>query len=218
MRLVKKCANCAPRLQTGMVSGGIFCDTRPHKGMQKRLKLMRFQVLILIFSMLGLSVAARAAEIPAEMLDDGATVSVEDVAPANSLIPFDDMVVVALSLIGTPYKYGGNSPESGFDCSGLVRYVLGLSSTVTLPRTSAEMFRMGGKEVSLDNLVPGDLIFFKVKSKRINHVAVYIGENRFVHAPSTGGFVRVDVLGKNYWQRYITGARRVIPELVASHP
>lgn len=168
--------------------------------------------------MLLLSGVTRAASIPAEMRDGGVNVDVADVSPANSLIPFDDMVVVALSLIGTPYKYGGNTPETGFDCSGLVRYVLGLSSTITLPRTSAEMFRMGGKEVGLDNLIPGDLIFFKVKSKAINHVAVYIGENRFVHAPSTGGFVRVDVLGKNYWQRYITGARRVIPELVASHP
>lgn len=179
---------------------------------------MRFQVLAFILSALLLSGATQAADIPAEMLTDNVTVDSLEQAPANALIPFDDMVVVALSLIGTPYKYGGSSPETGFDCSGLVRYVLGLSSTVTLPRTSAEMFRMGGKEVSLDNLVPGDLIFFKVKSSRINHVAVYIGENRFVHAPSTGGFVRVDVLGKNYWQRYITGARRVIPELVASHP
>ncbi|HQX90836.1 MAG TPA: C40 family peptidase, partial [Moraxellaceae bacterium] len=138
--------------------------------------------------------------------------------PANSLIPFDDMVIVALSLIGTPYKYGGVSPETGFDCSGLVKYVLGLSSTVTLPRTSADMYRMGGKDVPLDDMVPGDLVFFKVKSKRINHVAVYIGEGRFVHAPSTGNFVRVDILGKNYWQRYIAGARRVIPEMVASRP
>lgn len=180
---------------------------------------MRFQVLTLIFSMLCMAGLARAAEIPPEMLTDNeAVASGQDFAPANSLMPFDDMVVVALSLIGTPYKYGGNSPETGFDCSGLVRYVLGLSSTVTLPRTSSEMYRMGGKEVALDQLVPGDLIFFKVKSKSINHVAVYIGENRFVHAPSSGNFVRVDVLGKNYWQRYITGARRVIPEMVASHP
>lgn len=183
--------------------------------------------------MLLLSGVTQAADIPAEMLTDNIRVDAElqasvapelapepESAPAavNPLLPFDDMVVVALSLIGTPYKYGGNTPETGFDCSGLVRYVLGLSSTVTLPRTSADMFRMGGKEVALDQLVPGDLIFFKVKSKRINHVAVYIGENRFVHAPSTGGFVRVDVLGKNYWQRYITGAKRVIPELVATHP
>lgn len=179
---------------------------------------MRFQVLTFILSALLLSGATQAADIPAEMLTDNVAVDAAEQAPANSLIPFDDMVVVALSLIGTPYKYGGSSPETGFDCSGLVRYVLGLSSTVTLPRTSAEMFRMGGTEVSLDKLVPGDLIFFKVKSKRINHVAVYIGENRFVHAPSTGGFVRVDVLGKSYWQRYITGAKRVIPELVASQP
>ncbi len=182
---------------------------------------MRFQLLTLILSALLLSGTVRAAEIPAEMLTDSviAEEAPEPVlAPVNPLIPFDDMVVVALSLIGTPYKYGGSNPDTGFDCSGLVRYVLGLSSTVTLPRSSADMFRMGGKDVALDSLVAGDLIFFKVKSKRINHVAVYIGENRFVHAPSTGGFVRVDVLGKNYWQRYIIGARRVIPELMATHP
>lgn len=179
---------------------------------------MRFQILALIFSMLCLPAVGRAAEIPPEMLTDNGTAASGQFAPANPLIPFDDMVVVALSLIGTPYKFGGNSPETGFDCSGLVRYVLGLSSTISLPRTADEMYRMGGREVSLDSMVPGDLIFFRVKSKRINHVAVYIGEGRFVHAPSSGNTVRVDLLGKNYWQRYITGAKRVIPELVASHP
>ncbi|HQV42354.1 MAG TPA: C40 family peptidase [Moraxellaceae bacterium] len=179
---------------------------------------MRFQLLALFLSVLMLSGMTHSAPVPAEMLTDNVLVDAPEQGPANSLIPFDDMVIVALSLIGTPYKYGGVSPETGFDCSGLVKYVLGLSSTVTLPRTSADMYRMGGKDVPLDDMVPGDLVFFKVKSKRINHVAVYIGEGRFVHAPSTGNFVRVDILGKNYWQRYIAGARRVIPEMVASRP
>lgn len=184
---------------------------------------MRFQTLIFIFSLLGLPVLATAAEIPPEMLADnergsGGAEAVEQ-APTNPLIPFDDMVVVALSLIGTPYKYGGNSPEVGFDCSGLVRYILGLSSTLKLPRTSHEMYQMAGPEVAMDKLVAGDLLFFRVgKTKRINHVAVYIGEGRFVHAPSTGNLVRVDVLGRNYWQKYLIGAKRVIPELIASHP
>lgn len=148
------------------------------------------------------------------------------VAPAvagDTLISHDDMVVVALSLIGTPYRFGGASPDTGFDCSGLVQYILGLSSPVTLPRNSDEMFRMGkGHSIALSELKAGDLLFFKVgkKSRRVNHVAVYIGEDRFVHAPSTGGFVRVDKLDTQYWMRWFTGAKRVLPEndRVASNP
>lgn len=134
-------------------------------------------------------------------------------AEGPALASFDDMVVVALSLIGTPYKYGGASPETGFDCSGLVQYILGLSSPIKLPRSSAEMYRMSGRELALTDLKAGDLLFFRIgKSRRINHVAVYIGENRFVHAPSSGNAVRVDPLGSEYWQKYFAGARRVLPE------
>jgi cell wall-associated NlpC family hydrolase len=130
-----------------------------------------------------------------------------------TLMSHDDMVLAALSLIGSPYKFGGDSPDIGFDCSGLVKYVLGLTSTITLPRSSSEMYKSGGHSIALDELKTGDLIFFRIGgSKRINHVAVYIGEKRFVHAPSTGNLVRVDVLGDRYWQRYLVGARRVLPE------
>lgn len=130
-----------------------------------------------------------------------------------ALVSFDDMVVVALSLIGTPYRFGGDSPDTGFDCSGLVKYILGLSSTIELPRTSHEMFTMSGRSLKVSELKAGDLLFFRIgKSQRINHVAVYIGENRFVHAPSTGNSVRVDPLGSTYWQKYYVGARRVLPE------
>lgn len=129
------------------------------------------------------------------------------------LMSHDDMVLAALSLIGSPYKFGGATPDTGFDCSGLVKYVLGLTSTLTLPRSSEEMYRQGGRTITLEELKTGDLIFFRIGgSRRINHVAVYIGEKRFVHAPSTGGFVRVDKLGDRYWQRYLVGARRVLPE------
>lgn len=158
--------------------------------------------------------AARAADAVAP---DDAVPAAE--APAYA--SFDDMVVVALSLIGTPYKYGGASPETGFDCSGLVQYILGLSSPIKLPRSSDEMYRMSGRELALSDLKAGDLLFFRIgKSRRINHVAVYIGENRFVHAPSSGNAVRVDPLGSEYWQKYFVGARRVLPEndRVASNP
>lgn len=134
----------------------------------------------------------------------------------------DDMVVVALSLIGTPYKFGGSSPDTGFDCSGLVQYILGLSSPITLPRNSDEMYRDGtGHPVALRDLKAGDLLFFKVgKTAKVNHVAVYIGEDRFVHAPSQGGFVRVDKLDSKYWMRYFLAAKRVLPDndLLANNP
>lgn len=159
--------------------------------------------------------------LPAAWADEPApdeTVAAEE---GQQLASFDDMVVVALSLIGTPYKYGGASPETGFDCSGLVKYILGLSSPVELPRTSHEMYTMSGRSLKESELKAGDLLFFRIgKSKRINHVAVYIGENRFVHAPSKGNAVRVDPLGSSYWQKYYVGARRVLPEndRVASNP
>jgi murein DD-endopeptidase len=133
---------------------------------------------------------------------------------APILISHDDMVLVALSLIGSPYKYGGDNPDTGFDCSGLVKYILGLSSTIILPRSSAEMYgNRYGHKITLEELKAGDLLFFRIGgSKRVNHVAVYIGESRFVHAPATGGMVRVDKLGDKYWTRYFLGAKRVLPE------
>lgn len=158
------------------------------------MSLLRLPLLLL----LALSLPLRAEDAPA--------------VPAH-LISHDDMVVVALSLIGSPYHFGGASPETGFDCSGLVRYILGLSSPIVLPRSSDEMYRMGGHSVELSELKAGDLLFFRIgKTKRVNHVAVYIGEQRFVHAPASGGMVRVDKLGDAYWQRYFLGARRVLPE------
>lgn len=160
---------------------------------------MRYLLLVLAFCMP--LAYAMPSEVNSEVSDDSA------------LMSHDDMVLAALALIGSPYKYGGSNPDVGFDCSGLVKYVLGLTSRIELPRSSADMYRVGGRGITLDELKTGDLIFFKIgKSKRINHVAVYIGEQRFVHAPSTGNFVRVDKLDSKYWQRYLVGARRVLPE------
>ena len=171
---------------------------------------MRYFLLLL--ALLGAPALASPEEAPAT-----------PAAAGNAPASHDDMVVVALSLIGTPYKFGGSSPDTGFDCSGLVQYILGLSSPITLPRNSDEMFRMGkGHGIALSELKAGDLLFFKVgkNSRRVNHVAVYIGEDRFVHAPSTGGMVRVDKLDTQYWMRWFTGAKRVLPEndRLASNP
>lgn len=125
----------------------------------------------------------------------------------------DDMVMTALTLMGTPYKFGGSSPEQGFDCSGLVQYIYRDISSVTLPRTSAEMSRLAGRDVTTRELTVGDLLFFRLGgSRQINHVAVYIGEDRFVHAPRTGTVVRIDKLDNRYWMRYFDKARRLFTD------
>ncbi|MES3040038.1 MAG: C40 family peptidase [Pseudomonadota bacterium] len=125
----------------------------------------------------------------------------------------DDMAMTALTLMGTPYKFGGTSPEGGFDCSGLVQYIYRDISTVTLPRTAAEMANLAGRDVTTRELVVGDLLFFRLgNSSRINHVGVYIGKDRFVHAPRTGTNVRIDKLDNRYWMRYYDRARRLFTD------
>lgn len=121
------------------------------------------------------------------------------------------LVLHSLSLIGVRYRLGGESPETGLDCSGLVRHVFREVLGFALPRRSEEMSRAGAP-VSLDRLQPGDLVFFNTLRRAFSHVGIYVGGNRFVHAPSTGGHVRVESIGTKYWKRRFNGARRVAPE------
>jgi cell wall-associated NlpC family hydrolase len=119
-----------------------------------------------------------------------------------------DVVVGALNMIGVRYRWGGNTPDSGLDCSGFVRYVFQDTLGLSLPRRAAEMSRVGEK-VSLSNLKPGDLVFFNTMRRTVSHVGIYIGDNKFVHSPSTGSTIRVDDLDDGYWEKRFTGARRV---------
>jgi cell wall-associated NlpC family hydrolase len=117
-----------------------------------------------------------------------------------------DVVVSALNMIGVRYRWGGNSPDSGLDCSGFVRYVFQDTLGMSLPRRAEEMSRVGEK-VSMSNLKPGDLVFFNTMRRTFSHVGIYIGDNKFVHSPSTGSTVRVDDLDSGYWEKRFTGAR-----------
>lgn len=121
---------------------------------------------------------------------------------------FDKIATVAKELIGTKYKPGGSTPSSGFDCSGFVGYVFKEGADIKLPRSSRDM-RHVGKAVDVKSLKPGDLIFFSINT---SHVGIYIGDNKFVHAPSTGRSVAIDNLMSSFFQGKITGARRVIAE------
>jgi cell wall-associated NlpC family hydrolase len=128
----------------------------------------------------------------------------------NSLAQFGgELVLRAMTLLGINYKFGGNSPETGFDCSGFVRYVFKEAFGYTLPRRSEEISQKGVK-IGIDQLVPGDLVFFNTLKRTFSHVGIYIGNNQFVHAPSSGSVVRVESIDKNYWQARFDGARRVL--------
>lgn len=131
------------------------------------------------------------------------TAAPQDPAAANAIL------MRALSLVGTPYRYGGNTPESGFDCSGLVNYVYRDMLDLRLPRTSRELAAMQGPKIAQQRLVPADLVFFG-SGGEVSHVGIYVGEGRFVHAPRTGGTVRLDRLDGAWWRDHYTGAKRVL--------
>ena len=115
----------------------------------------------------------------------------------------------AIALVGTPYHYGGNTPEGGFDCSGLVGYVFRDAAGIALPRTSREIGDLKARTLDREDLQAGDLVFF-AEGRRISHVGIYVGERRFVHAPNSGGTVRLDQLDGSWWNEHFVYGKRVL--------
>lgn len=120
----------------------------------------------------------------------------------------NDLAIYAMSLAETPYQYGGNSPETGFDCSGFVHHVFKKSLGLNLPRTSLEISRVG-EPLKEDQLHPGDLVFFNTQKQPFSHVGIYLGENRFVHAPKSGKAIAIASMRESYWRSHYDGARRI---------
>lgn len=112
----------------------------------------------------------------------------------------------AREMLGKPYKYAGDSP-AGFDCSGLVRYSYGRAG-IAMPRDTQSQHRMS-MLVSTHGLREGDLLFFDQEGKKKSHVGIYLGKGRFIHAPSSGGKVRIDSMNAEYWKKHFVEARRV---------
>jgi len=121
-----------------------------------------------------------------------------------------DAIDQAMELLGIRYRYGGSSPETGFDCSGFVNHVFREGLGLMLPRSSKEMSK-SGQEISRSDLQPGDLVFFNTMRNAFSHVGIYLGDNQFVHAPRSGGHVRIEDLRDGYWMKRFNGARRISP-------
>ena len=119
----------------------------------------------------------------------------------------NEVALFALGLIDTGYRFGGKNPEAGLDCSGMVAYIFGKATGLKVSGSAAEIARRG-VPVDRSRLRPGDLVFFG--KRRANHVGIYVGEGRFVHAPSSGGTVRLDRLDGSWWWDHYSGARRLL--------
>lgn len=150
--------------------------------------------------------AVLASELPNRGTDEASATSVFE-RYTDSVRTLVDR---SLNFLGVPYRMGGTSPLTGFDCSGFVGKVFADAFGFGMPRTAAEMAQMGEK-VSLTELKPGDLVFFNTMRRTFSHVGIYLGNNQFVHAPSTGGVVRVEDMRISYWAARYDGARRVLP-------
>jgi cell wall-associated NlpC family hydrolase len=122
-----------------------------------------------------------------------------------------EIVVGALSLIGTDYRYGGKTPKGGLDCSGLVIYVVEQASSRRLPHHAASIAMMT-RPIKRKELASGDLVFFNTMKRRYSHVGVYIGNDRFVHSPAPGQKVRIDSLRTPYFGERLDGLRTFVPK------
>jgi cell wall-associated NlpC family hydrolase len=167
----------------------------------------------LVLALLTAGLAALAPAAAAQDRDDrsftASAAATMKIAAATAFSGAQDLATTALDLIGIRYKWGGETPATGLDCSGLVRYVFQQVTGVTLPRTAKDMSRLGD-EVAIRDLQPGDLVFFNTRRFAFSHVGIYLGDKRFVHAPRRGREVEVATLDSGFWQKRFDGARRMV--------
>ena len=156
-----------------------------------------------IFSALA-ALGIALASVPALSVD-----TARDQASDSYLSRAREVTIQALSFLGVNYKWGSSNPERGFDCSGLVTHVFQQVAGMVLPRNSQSMSKVGEKIDKVD-LQPGDLVFFNTRRQPNSHVGIYIGDERFVHAPSRGGEVEISDMQESYWKKRFNGARRLL--------
>ncbi|WP_174945172.1 C40 family peptidase [Burkholderia lata] len=164
-------------------------------------------IAIAVIAALVMTSTCRADPID-QQIDDKSSLSSEVSSSTAAESTLERVQSEALRFIGVRYRYGGSTPQTGFDCSGFVRYVLYHATQLNVARTSTSI-AAEGRQVQRVDLRTGDLVFFNTRGKAYSHVGIYLGGRRFIHSPSKGGRVRVDDLDGAYWQAHYSGARRL---------
>jgi cell wall-associated NlpC family hydrolase len=176
------------------------------------LRAMRFFLLpaclLLAFAAHGAPQLDRHDEMEAQPADKGLIRQLHQVRQ-TVVARTSDLVVTAIGFLGVPYKRGGNTVETGFDCSGFVRAMYNQTVGHLLPRRAEEQ-AAATQKIDRSELKPGDLVFFNTMRRAFSHVGIYVGDGKFIHAPRTGAEVRVEDMNGSYWQRRFNGARRVL--------
>ena len=175
-----------------------------------RLLCLRICLMLMTLVMVGCSSTPTAPSAPSpgsssQTIEFPPATTPPPVSVSSRLTPQQatDVTIYAIGLVGTPYRFGGNTPEGGFDCSGLIGHVYQKRAAILAPRTVSRL-QNWGQSVPVHELRSGDLVIFG----RGSHAGIYVGENRFVHAPSTGGEVRLDSLRSKYWAQQQVAFRR----------
>jgi cell wall-associated NlpC family hydrolase len=176
----------------------------------RELKLEKAQSIEVRDQLLATQTVQPADAIRTSKKSESATIpQVSPIGAENNPDWRSELVLRAMTLLGVGYKFGGNSPELGLDCSGFVRLVVKDALGKVLPRRSVEISE-ASTEIKSQELKPGDLVFFNTLKRAFSHVGIYIGNNQFIHAPSSGGVVRIETLDKQYWNDRFNGARRIV--------
>ena len=175
----------------------------------------------LLFLMMWLACSQASASNAGDDLDrllqERGLMETPRAAPGAAGTPMDrmsELVVAAMGAIGVPYRRGGNTYNSGFDCSGFVRAVYDQTLGLMLPRSAAQQ-AAATHQIERNDLQPGDLVFFNTLRRTFSHVGIYVGDHKFIHSPKPGAAVRIEDMRVNYWNRRFDGARRVTGELPA---
>lgn len=161
--------------------------------------------------------AAPTDELDAWLTDKGLMIQLDQVRQnvGDVSTKASELVVHAMGFLGVPYRLGGSSIDTGFDCSGFVKAVYEQTLGLVLPRR-AEQQAAATQNIDKKDLQPGDLVFFNTLRRTFSHVGIYVGNNRFIHSPKPGAEVRVENMDVSYWNRRFDGARRVSPEASAA--
>jgi cell wall-associated NlpC family hydrolase len=196
-----------------IVPGALAVESRSREHRRRTMSLLLKRVAACIVLAAVTSACASTGAVPKPFPMPGGsrpagTPGARPGEPSSSAGPLDPYALVgtALSLRGSPYRDGGSDP-AGFDCSGFTQYVFAQYG-VALPRGVRDQFQFG-QTVAPQDVAPGDLVFFTTTAPGASHVAIVVGGDEFVHAPSTSGVVRVEHLGARYWAQRFVGARRI---------